>query len=136
MTIEISEADYAKLWQPDNLSIQSLNLDEQQAFPLQNYSDITNICPQQFGRGYERLIQLRGISLLVIDQELSDDLRFEYEAYESEKLIEFGFNLSGAWSERTGGINFLEWSVTGEHYKESFVEVLSKERIRKVDIHL
>lgn len=70
MTIKISEADYAKLWQLDNLSIQSLNLDDLQAFALQNSSDITNICPQQFGRGYERLIQLRGISLLVIDEEL------------------------------------------------------------------
>lgn len=136
MTIKISEADYAKLWQPDNVSIQSFDLDAPQAFPLQNSSDITNICPQQFGRGYERWIQLRGISLLVIDEEFYDDLRVEYEAYESENLIEFGFNLSGTWVERAGGTNFLDWSVTGEHYQESFAERLSRERIRKVDIHL
>ncbi|MBW4568625.1 MAG: AraC family transcriptional regulator [Tolypothrix carrinoi HA7290-LM1] len=94
-----------------------------------------NVCPQQFGKGYERNIALRDISLLIIDQEFNEDFGVEREADESDSEIEFGFNLSGTHCLIPGGNNFIQWSVNGLQ-KAGISETLAGEKLLKVDIHL
>jgi AraC family transcriptional activator of pyochelin receptor len=54
----ISLADYQELWTEHNQNIKQANLSDP--------DDIINQCPQKFGRGYERWIELRDISLLIL----------------------------------------------------------------------
>jgi AraC family transcriptional regulator, transcriptional activator of the genes for pyochelin and ferripyochelin receptors len=127
VTIALAEADFWDLWYENN--------------PITRYaesgddSDMIYTCPEWMGRGYERSIQLRGIELLLIDETYHDDLSIHSsveEAGEEDRCIEFGFNLSGVWANRTGGQNFLEWGLCDG----SIYAAQGKKRLLKVDIHL
>ena len=126
MTIAISEADYGRLWEEN---AQNKFLD-----PLDR-SDTTDFCPKKFGNGYERWIELPGISLLIVDQQFHKDIVIESPSGESESFVEFGFNILGGWDTMSGGTNFLDWIVDGT-YEESAFKLKEGKRILKIDIHL
>ncbi|HIK06862.1 MAG TPA: helix-turn-helix transcriptional regulator [Trichormus sp. M33_DOE_039] len=122
----ISLADYQELWIQYN----------QNAKPgdLSDPNDVINWCPKQLGRGYERWIELRDISLLIIDTEFYDDLILNGTSEEDFiGCLEFGFHLLGYWNETDSGQNFLLGSGI---YKDRQWEVLGQQRLLKVDIHL
>ena len=133
----ISEAEYQERWYDSNKNTQYPD-------PLDS-SDIIYSCPEQFGRGYERWIELRDISLLIINQKYHDDLKIVFEAGQDEfEQIEFGFNLSGSYSSnrldrpcnRGGGENFLQWDFYRGEY-DTFVDTSFRNKhFLKVDIHL
>ncbi|MBD2360333.1 hypothetical protein H6G36_03825 [Anabaena minutissima FACHB-250] len=84
----ISLADYQEFWRERNQNTRQPDPSDP--------SDIINICPQQFGSGYERWIELRDISLLIIDAEFHHDLVIERKYSDSfSGGLEFGFHLSG-----------------------------------------
>ncbi|MFN6563198.1 MAG: helix-turn-helix transcriptional regulator [Nostoc sp. ChiSLP01] len=122
----ISSSDYEQLWQQSYQNIQ---------YPDPSDSlDIINLCPKQFGKGYERWIQLRGISLLIIDEEFHEDLIVQavtQEIYIEE--LEFGFQISGTWRDTAAGKNFFQSSGFCD---EGTINVPGKQRLLKVDIHL
>jgi AraC family transcriptional regulator, transcriptional activator of the genes for pyochelin and ferripyochelin receptors len=101
------------------------------------FSDIIYQLPQQYGKGYERWIQLHGIELLIIQQDLHNDLCIEYDAYEQDiNYIEFGFNLSGNSLICGGNTNFLDWMCAGKKNQAKALHFSAGQCIRKVDIHL
>lgn len=122
----ISLADYRELWTQSNQNTKSADLSDP--------NDVINLCPKQVGRGYERWIELRDISLLIIDIEFYDNLIL-HDTSEEYFLgcLEFGFHLLGYWNETDSGQNFLLGSGI---YKDRKLEVLGQQRLLKVDIHL
>lgn len=121
--IILPETNYADLWDISNPTIQYPELGDN--------LDIIYNCPEPLGNGYERSIQLRGIDLLLIDETYHDDVQI-VAVEEEDRCIEFGFNLSGTSANRSGGQNFLQWGLADI---DSY-EILGKERLLKVDIHL
>jgi AraC family transcriptional regulator, transcriptional activator of the genes for pyochelin and ferripyochelin receptors len=133
VTIALLEKDWLDLWYENN--------------PLSRYtdpeddSDILYPCPEMIGKGYERIIQLRGIELLLIDETYVDDLSIisppDTDDADDE-CIEFGFNLAGVYADRAGGHNFLQWTgLPAWRASDSGICIASgKQRILKVDIHL
>ncbi|MEH1832585.1 MAG: AraC family transcriptional regulator [Nostoc sp.] len=121
----ISQSDYAQLWQAN---VQYLD-------PSDN-SDATQVCPQQFGKGYERVIQLHGIKVLIINEEFHQDLDVEYPSGKTEGLVEFGFNLTGVRGWIPSCVSFLELAVPGADCEEYLSERKAGERILKIDIAL
>ena len=118
----ISQAEYQEKWYDCNENIQYPD-------PLDS-SDIIYSCPEQFGIGYERWIELRDISLLIINQKYHDDLGIAFEAGQDEyDEIEFGFNLSGNYSSnrldfpynKSGRENFLQWDFPSGQEYDAFV---------------
>jgi AraC family transcriptional regulator, transcriptional activator of the genes for pyochelin and ferripyochelin receptors len=126
----ISRTEYKRTWQQIN---QNTHYPE-----ATDTTDFINYCPQHFGRGYHRFIKLRGIELLIVDEEFDDDLYVEYKDindYEDD-IIEFGFNLSGSYSQGNGTESFFDWIYIDEIDKvEDFIIFANKRRL-KVDIHL
>ncbi len=123
----ISQAEYEKIFEV-NTNTQHPDFDN---------SDVIYQFPQQFGSGYERWVKLRGIELLIIEEELHDDLCVEYEPYEEDiGCIEFGFNLLGNSLICGGGSNFLDWMCAGKRNQASAWNMSVGQCIRKVDIHL
>ncbi len=131
MAIALSVDEYWDLWYTSN--------------PLARYtepgddSDMLYPCPERIGQGYERVIQLRGIELLLIDETYVDDLCLTSLSNEDDdECIEFGFNLAGIWADRAGGYNFLEWSGKPESKEPGgrICTASGKQRVLKVDIHL
>ncbi|WP_082803833.1 MULTISPECIES: helix-turn-helix transcriptional regulator [unclassified Anabaena] len=121
----ISLADYQELWRERNQNTQQPDPSDP--------SDIINLCPQQFGTGYERWIELRNISLLIIDAEFHHELVIEKT--EPEIFIgglEFGFHLLGCWNKTNAGQNFFQ---SGGIYYNNKTEFLRQQRLLKVDIH-
>jgi AraC family transcriptional activator of pyochelin receptor len=122
----ISLADYQELWTQYNQNSKPADLSDP--------NDVINLCPKQLGRGYERWIELRDISLLIIDTEFYDDLILNGTSEEDFiGCLEFGFHLLGYWNETDSGQNFLLGSGI---YKDRQLEVLGQQRLLKVDIHL
>lgn len=122
----ISLADYRELWTQSNQNTKSADLSDP--------NDVINLCPKQVGRGYERWIELRDISLLIIDIEFYDNLILHDTSEEYFiGCLEFGFHLLGYWNETDSGQNFLLGSGI---YKDRKLEVLGQQRLLKVDIHL
>jgi len=120
VTICLSSADYAKLWQEDCSSASRL--------------ESVQICSPNIGRGYKRWIELRDITLLIHDYELSKDLIVQYSSEEAgETGLEFGFQLFGNRGDRQPGQNFLYGGLDEE---DSTVVEQSGDRILQVDIHL
>jgi AraC family transcriptional regulator, transcriptional activator of the genes for pyochelin and ferripyochelin receptors len=128
MTINLSEAEYYQVCQT--------NVNLQQDININFNSEEEIICPQQFGKGYERYIQLCKINLLIINQEFYQDISIKYPACKSEDEVEFGFHLSGSWAGKNTGESFLEWSVAGEDMRENIIEITAEKPLLKVDIHL
>ncbi|MEH2177843.1 AraC family transcriptional regulator [Nostoc sp.] len=134
----ISQAEYQE-------KLYNCNENIQYPDPLDS-SDIIYSCPEQFGVGYERWVELRDISLLIINQKYHDDLQIEFEAGQDEyEEIEFGFNLSGSYSgnrldfpyNKSGRENFLQWDFPRGQEYNAFVETwFRNEHFLKVDIHL
>ena len=131
MTIRLSAEDYFELrWQNPQLC------------DLFDPSDRLYRCPQQFGRGYERRIELPGIELMILNQELHQELQLEFDAEDSEAVevdeseqLEIGFNLSGQYGDRTDNIHFLDWFTYEEPCSAGFLETTTKGRMLKVDLH-
>ncbi|MBD2198071.1 MULTISPECIES: helix-turn-helix transcriptional regulator [Calothrix] len=122
----ISLADYQELWMQYNQNAKPAD--------LLDPNDVINLCPKQLGRGYERWIELRDISLLIIDTEFYDDLILNGTSEEDFiECLEFGFHLLGYWNETDSGQNFLLGSGI---YKDRQLQVLGQQRLLKVDIHL
>ncbi|MBD0386802.1 MAG: helix-turn-helix transcriptional regulator [Nostoc sp. C3-bin3] len=121
----ISLVDYQELWRESNQNTRQPDPSDP--------SDIINICPKQFGSGYERWIELRDISLLIIDAEFQDDLVIEKNFSDSSVGgLEFGFHLLGYWNNINAGKNFFH-SGAVQQTKQS--EFLRSQRLLKVDIH-
>ncbi|MDZ8108505.1 MAG: AraC family transcriptional regulator [Nostoc sp. DedQUE12a] len=122
----ISSSDYEQLWQQSNQNIQ---------YPEpSDSSDIINLCPKEFGKGYERWIQLRGISLLIIDEEFHEDLIVQAPNQEIYiEQLEFGFQISGSWRDTYAGKNFFQ---SRGFCDEKTISIPGKQRNLKVDIHL
>ncbi len=120
--LALSAADYTELWDRRNPSHQS---------QVEENPDIILTCPEQLGSGCERSIELRGISLLLIDVAYHDDLRIVMDEDE-DRCIEFGFNLAGTFANRSSGNNFLQWGLSNDR----IYQARGRERILKVDIHL
>lgn len=134
----ISQAEFQDRW---------YNLNKSTYYPDPfDSSDIIYSYPEQFGIGYERWIELRDISLLIINQKYHDDLQIVFEAGQDEfEGIEFGFNLSGSYSsnrldfpyKKSGRENFLQWDFPSGQDYDAFVETwFRNEHFLKVDIHL
>ncbi|MEH2083950.1 MAG: AraC family transcriptional regulator [Nostoc sp.] len=133
----ISQAEYQE-------KLYDCNNNTQYPDPLDS-SDIIYSCPKQFGIGYERWIELRDISLLIINQKYHDDLGIVFEAGQDEfEEIEFGFNLSGSYSSnrldrafnRSDKENFIQWDFYRGSYN-TFVDTSFRDKhFLKVDIHL
>jgi AraC family transcriptional regulator, transcriptional activator of the genes for pyochelin and ferripyochelin receptors len=124
MAITLSEENRWDLWYENN--------------PMTQYpepgddSDIIYPCPERLGLGHRRIIELRGIELLVINETYHDDLIIRSSPGEKDRCIEFGFNLSGLFANRPSGHNFLQWGLCNlDTYEAS-----GKARLLKVDIHL
>jgi AraC-like DNA-binding protein len=126
MTNIISLADYQEFWRERNPNTRQPDPSDP--------SDIINICPQQFGSGYERWIELRDISLLIIDAEFHHDLIIE-KNYSDSFIggLEFGFHLLGSWNNIHAGKNFFQ---SGWLHQNNTSELLRSQRLLKVDIHL
>ncbi|UKO96877.1 helix-turn-helix transcriptional regulator [Nostoc sp. UHCC 0870] len=121
----ISLADYQEFWRERNQKTRQPDPSDP--------SDIINICPQQFGSGYERWIELRDISLLIIDAEFHHDLVIERKYSDSfSGGLEFGFHLSGYWNNIHAGKNFFQ---SGGLNQNNTSELLRSQRLLKVDIH-
>lgn len=121
----ISLADYQEFWRERNQNTRQPDPSDP--------SDIINICPQQFGSGYERWIELRDISLLIIDAEFHHDLVIERKYSDSfSGGLEFGFHLSGYWNNIHAGKNFFQ---SGGLNQNNTSELLRSQRLLKVDIH-
>lgn len=78
-------------------------------------------CPTQLGEGYIRKIQLRhGLSLLLWDYQLHDELIVEVPERNCEDCLEFGFSISGYFQDKyhllTAGDNYIFGS--GKSYEE------------------
>lgn len=86
MTIAISESDYTQLWHKHR---------HQRTTDIDPQADTIDLCPPEFGRGFERWIELPGIDLLIIDRQFQTDLTIEYPANTHESYAEFGFNILG-----------------------------------------
>ncbi|AFY48014.1 hypothetical protein Nos7524_2166 [Nostoc sp. PCC 7524] len=122
----IALADYQEFWRERNQNTRQPDPSDP--------SDIINLCPKQFGSGYERWIELRGISLLIIDAEFHHDLVIERTSPESFiGGLEFGFHLLGYWNNTNAGQNFFQG---GGVYQNNKSEFLQQQRLLKVDIHL
>jgi AraC-like DNA-binding protein len=121
----ISLADYQEFWRERNQNTRQPDPSDP--------SDMINICPQQFGSGYERWIELRDISLLIIDAEFHHDLVIEKNSSDSfTGGLEFGFHLLGSWNNIHGGKNFFQ---SGDFHQNQESEILRSQRLLKVDIH-
>jgi AraC family transcriptional regulator, transcriptional activator of the genes for pyochelin and ferripyochelin receptors len=142
MAIAIDKSDYDALWAANNHHQYSTNHEHSKI-------DIIYDCPAQLGRGYEEWVNLRGISLLIINQEFHDNLLINYSDYNfdldkvdpnilvGEDKIEFGFNLFGTCCGRNFDLSFLEFRTEEDDYKEE-IDLQEKigKHLLKVDIHL
>ena len=126
MSIVISESDYTQLWQRDRRQIESES---------EGISETIDVCPQEFGRGYEQWIDLPEIKLLIIDLQFDENIAIECPATTPESCVEFGFNILGSWNQHGEGTNFLD-SVVEQAYDGGVYQVSKGERLLKVDIHL
>ena len=104
MTIALSAADYTDLWDWRNPSSQS---------KVEENSESIFTCPDQLGSGRDRSIELRGISLLLIDLAYHGDLKLVMDEDE-DRFIEFGFNLAGTFANRSSKDNFLPWGLSAD----------------------
>ena len=120
MTLTISEVDYIHLWQE--------SIPEQGAG---DPSEAIEVCPQAWGTGYRRWVELRDVDLLIHDYEFHEDVQVQYGA--SEGGLEFGFQLQGgSYAKRQSGQSFVQ---NGPSNAEVVCEQ-SEEHILQVDIHL
>lgn len=119
-------ADYQELWRERNPNAKKPD--------SKDASDIINLCPQEFGSGYKRWIELRDISLLIVNAEFNDNwvINTQSQEYHSQEL-EFGFHLSGNWHDVAAGKNFFQGIGS---CKWNNNQRLEKQKIIKVDIHL
>ena len=85
MTIALSESDYTQLWQRNRQqrSITTVGY----ANEGEGQSETIDICPQEFGRGYERWIDLPEIKLLIVDLQFDEDLAIEYPDRPPESYV-------------------------------------------------
>ena len=126
MVSTISVDDYHQLWYSNNENIQQPDPNDS--------SDVSYICPPQFGRGYERCIELRDISLLIIDEQFHDDLIVESKSEEMHfDETEIGFHLAGNYNCLDAGKNFIY--SDGFYDTDTKVVALGQKRLLKVDIH-
>ncbi|MFB2736770.1 helix-turn-helix transcriptional regulator [Umezakia ovalisporum] len=122
----VSLAHYQELWRERNQNTKAPDPSDP--------SDIINLCPQEFGSGYERWIELREINLLIIDANFHQNLIIERapKAIYNEGL-EFGFHLLGYWNNTHPGQNFF---CSGGVHQTAKSEFCRHQRLLKVDIHL
>jgi AraC-like DNA-binding protein len=121
----ISLADYQELWRQSNQNTRKPDPSDS--------SDIINLCPQEFGSGYERWIELREITLLIIDANFHEQLIIEKSPKTNcEHSLEFGFNLLGHWNNIHAGQNFF---CSGGIQEIGQSEFAQHQRLLKVDIH-
>ncbi|KAM3091480.1 helix-turn-helix transcriptional regulator [Phormidesmis sp. 146-12] len=123
MAITISRADYDDLWKVCNPA------------PLvsshSGYCERVEIVPEQFGEGYVRSIQFRGINLMLFNYQLHHDLHLKDEV--SETAWEIGFNLSGNRNNKCTGESFLEW---GAYEGKGTWITYANDPVLKVDVEL
>ncbi|WP_051050388.1 helix-turn-helix transcriptional regulator [Fortiea contorta] len=133
----ISEAECQETWYGANKITQYPD-------PL-DASDIIYLCPEQFGTGYDRCIELRDIDLLIRNQKYHDDLQIVFEPYQDKfGSIEFGFNLSANYTSQQSDItikrgskeNFLQWDLPEQEYNSFAHTSFKNVHCLKVDIHL
>jgi AraC family transcriptional regulator, transcriptional activator of the genes for pyochelin and ferripyochelin receptors len=128
LTITVSQSDWDALW-----------LEDWQKAEVAAYSDqfdITLQYPSQIGNGYKRWIQLRsGVSLVIHDYQLQDNVALEIEPFQSD--LEFVFNLSGSLKLKD------DCSVgRGQHYllgtlgSGGLIEWQAGEQILEIDFHI
>jgi AraC family transcriptional regulator, transcriptional activator of the genes for pyochelin and ferripyochelin receptors len=120
----LSEQKYRQLWQRDRQFLES------------SFEDVVYSCPAELGNGYDRWIDLPDIALLIVQKTFHQDLYLEHEVAVTSAEIEFGFNLSGEYTGRSGGINFLDWTAEGEVSGAEVTSISGQIPIQKVDIHL
>ncbi|KAM3090863.1 helix-turn-helix transcriptional regulator [Phormidesmis sp. 146-35] len=123
-THTFSEQEYRQLWQHDR------------QFLEQGFEDVVCRCPTELGNGYDRWIALPDIDLLLIQKTFHQGLSVEYDETVTSNEIEFGFNLSGEYSGRSGKVNFLDWTPEGEVSEATVSHISGRVPIQKVDIHL
>ncbi|MFB2737849.1 helix-turn-helix transcriptional regulator [Umezakia ovalisporum] len=126
----IAQADYKRTWKQVN---QNTHYPE-----VSDPHDFINFCPQNLGKGFHRWIHLRAMDLLIIDEEFYDDLYIEsnHSGESQDNNIEFGFNLSGSYSQKKSGESFLHWVYTNDSSKIGDFIIFAKKRRLKVDIHI
>ncbi|NJK52099.1 MAG: helix-turn-helix transcriptional regulator [Leptolyngbyaceae cyanobacterium SU_3_3] len=120
----LSEQEYRQLWQRDRQFLES------------SFEDVVYQCPTELGSGYDRWIELPEIDLLLIQKTFHQGLSVEYDETVTSNEIEFGFNLSGEYSGRSGKLNFLDWTTEGEVSEADVSHISGQVPIQKVDIHL
>ena len=123
MTITISYKDYWDLWDESSQNPENILWTDG--------SDVTCKCPQLVSQGYERWIDLPGISLLIKDEEFHDDLIIQGSS-EAFDPPEFGFQIVGQWGKTNAGQGF----IYGGGFQAGGNYLVPKQRILKVDIHL
>lgn len=129
MTITLSESEYDSLWHESNPTLADPEIPDQ--------SNWVYACPRQLGQGYERVIQLREIDLIIFNEEFYQDIFVRHLAGKDEAdSVEFGFHLGGSRNGKHTGENFLEWSLAGEFWPEEVKKITAGERLLKIDIHL
>jgi AraC family transcriptional regulator, transcriptional activator of the genes for pyochelin and ferripyochelin receptors len=146
MTFAISKSDYDALWAASNYGKYSSAVEN-------NAIDFTYQCPHELGLGYEQWVNLRGISLLIINQKFKDDLLLKYStndfdvedecsAYDRSQEnknipnVEFGFNLLGNCCSKNPNLSFLELGEEEDDEEEMEWEGSVGKRLLKVDMHL
>jgi AraC family transcriptional regulator, transcriptional activator of the genes for pyochelin and ferripyochelin receptors len=129
MAITLSEQEYDALWDVSNPNLEDPEIADQ--------FDWTYTCPSQIGQGYERVIQLREIELIIFNEEFHQDVFVQSLAHEeTADNVEFGFHLSGSRNGKSTGDSFLEWSPAEKSWKEEVKKISTGERLLKIDIHL
>lgn len=124
MAITISRADYDDLWQERDFV--------PKLFPNPSYFEEIKWLTGRIGQGHIQSIELRGITLCLLNYQLQEDLVVQEEP-SSELVWELGFNLSGNRSGKRTGENFLTW---GREEQEWTWTTEAKDPVIKVDIHL
>lgn len=123
MTITLSYKDYWELWSESSQNPENVLWTDD--------FDVTCKCPQLLSTGYERWIDLPGISLLIKDEEFHDDLIIQGTSEDLDPP-EIGFQLLGQCGETNAGQGFIYGGGIGVGGNYA----VPKQQILKVDIHL
>ena len=118
MTITLSDGDF-DLWQESG-----------GIYDCVDSAETIQTFPPQLATGHKRLIQLRGICLVIHNYEFHQDLKIKYQS--SPPVLEFGFQIVGNRQDRGAGQNF----VYGGACEAGTWQEQAGQQILQVDIHL
>jgi AraC family transcriptional regulator, transcriptional activator of the genes for pyochelin and ferripyochelin receptors len=135
MAIRVTEHDYLMLRRQNPKPCDSADM-------LDRYYP----CPTKIGSGCERWIELPEFDLMILDWELPQELKLEFEPDSREngeieecQQLEIGFNLLGRYGEsddyRADKIHFLDWFTYEEADNATYQEIIAAGRVLKVDLH-